>query len=150
VRAAIRQVRPFLQPSDVDDIVQTILLAMHSVRATYDPARPFLPWLMAIARNQIAEAARRYARGPARETPLPETFSDTEANIVEESYGDPETMRRAVTVLPAAQRHAIEMLKLKEMTLKEATAVSGMSIAALKVATHRAMRALRKALLSEA
>ena len=42
------------------------------------------------------------------------------------------------------------MLKLKEMSLKEAAAATGMSIAALKVATHRAIRALRKALLSEA
>jgi DNA-directed RNA polymerase specialized sigma24 family protein len=33
------------------------------------------------------------------------------------------------------------------MSLKEAAAVSGMSIGALKVATHRAMIALRKMLM---
>jgi RNA polymerase sigma factor (sigma-70 family) len=150
LRATIRRTRAFLQPHDVDDLLQMTLLAIHAVRATYDPARPFLPWLMAIARNQIAEGARRYARRAGREEPLPETFSDTEANMVEESCGDPEAMRRAIAVLPTAQRRAIEMLKLKEMTLKEAAAATGMSIAALKVATHRAMRALRKVLLSEA
>jgi RNA polymerase sigma-70 factor (ECF subfamily) len=150
LRAAIRRTRPFLQPSDVDDLMQTILLAVHSVRATYDPKRPFVPWLMAIVRNQIAEGARRYARRAGREEPLPETFSDIEANVVEASHGDAEAVRRAIAVLPTAQRQAIEMLKLKEMSLKEAAAASGMSITALKVATHRAMRALRKALLLEA
>ena len=48
--------------------------------------------------------------------------------------------------LPRGQREAIEMLKLREMSLKEASAASGTSIAALKVAAHRGMKALRKAL----
>ncbi len=74
------------------------------------------------------------------------------ANIETEAdnYGDPQALRRAIADLPEAQRRAIDMLKLKEMTLKQAAAASGMSITALKVATHRAMRALRKALASEA
>jgi RNA polymerase sigma-70 factor (ECF subfamily) len=38
------------------------------------------------------------------------------------------------------------LLKLQELSLKEASAVSGLSIGALKVATHRAMASLRRAL----
>jgi RNA polymerase sigma-70 factor (ECF subfamily) len=38
------------------------------------------------------------------------------------------------------------MVKLREMSLKEASAASGMSVAALKVAVHRGIGALRKAL----
>jgi RNA polymerase sigma-70 factor (ECF subfamily) len=152
LRLAIRRRRSYLQPQDVDDLLQTILLAVHSVRATYDPARPFLPWLMAIANNQIAEGGRRYARQAGREEPLPATFSDSAANMTSnaDSYGDPQALRRAIAALPEAQQRAIEMLKLKEMTLKEAAAASGISITALKAATHRAIRALRKALVSEA
>jgi RNA polymerase sigma-70 factor (ECF subfamily) len=44
------------------------------------------------------------------------------------------------------QRQAIRLLKLKEMSLKEAATASGMSIASLKVATHRALKSLRKLL----
>jgi len=40
------------------------------------------------------------------------------------------------------------MLKLREMSLKEAAAASGLSVAALKVAVHRGMKALRKVLSS--
>ena len=44
------------------------------------------------------------------------------------------------------QRDAIDLLKLKELSLKEASSLTGRSVAALKVATHRAMKRLRKLL----
>ena len=44
---------------------------------------------------------------------------------------------------------SVEMLKLRELSLKEASAESGMSVSALKVAVHRGMIALRKALTKE-
>src|SRR3546814_9561090 len=52
--------------------------SLHVARATYDPQRPFLPWLMAIARNRMADGARCHARRSRREIAverLPETFS---------------------------------------------------------------------------
>jgi RNA polymerase sigma-70 factor (ECF subfamily) len=55
----------------------------------------------------------------------------------------------AINQLPIGQRQAIELLKLREMSLKEAAATTGMSIAALKVATHRALKALRKLLAGD-
>jgi RNA polymerase sigma-70 factor (ECF subfamily) len=51
--------------------------------------------------------------------------------------------------LPRGQREAIEMLKLREMSLREAAGATGLSMAALKVAVHRGMNALRKALATE-
>lgn len=57
--------------------------------------------------------------------------------------GDSEAIGRALARLPPRQRQAVDMLRLKEMSLKEASAASGMSIAALKVSMHRAMKALR-------
>jgi DNA-directed RNA polymerase specialized sigma24 family protein len=41
---------------------------------------------------------------------------------------------------------AIELMKLREMSLKEAAAATGTSIGALKVSVHRGISALRKAL----
>jgi DNA-directed RNA polymerase specialized sigma24 family protein len=52
----------------------------------------------------------------------------------------------AIESLPHKQMQAIRLLKLKELSLKEAAVESKMSVAALKVATHRALRSLRKAL----
>jgi RNA polymerase sigma-70 factor (ECF subfamily) len=49
-----------------------------------------------------------------------------------------------LATLPAGQRQADELLKLREMSLAEASAASGQSVGALKVSLHRAIRALRK------
>lgn len=148
LRQAVQR-RRRLQSCDVEDLVQDILLSLHAARATYDPARPFMPWLMAIARNRIADGARRYARRAANEVvsdDLPETFAGAGANMLIESYGDGEALARAMADLPPGQRRAVELMKLKELSLKEAAAASGMSVGALKVAVHRGMGALRKAL----
>lgn len=148
LRQAVRRRRQ-LQPSDVEDVVQDILLSLHTVRATYDPARPFMPWLMAIARNRIADGVRRHVRRAANEVvsdELPETFAAGGANMLLESYGDSEALARAMADLAPGQRRAVELTKLSELSLKEAAAASGMSIGALKVAVHRGMGALRRAL----
>ncbi len=111
--------------------------------------RPFLPWLLAITRNRLADAARRYARSGAHEVVVEDldvTFFSGKTNTLTTTYGDPDTLREAIADLPARQRSAIEMLKLREMSLKEAAAASGTSVGALKVATHRAMDALRRRL----
>jgi RNA polymerase sigma-70 factor (ECF subfamily) len=54
----------------------------------------------------------------------------------------------AIGRLPTGQRQALLLLKLRGLSLKEAAAESGLSTAALKVASHRALKALR-AMLGE-
>jgi RNA polymerase sigma-70 factor (ECF subfamily) len=152
LRRQIRHRRRMLQPQDIEDLVQEVLLSLHAVRNTYDPSRSFLPWLMAIAHNRMVDGIRRQVRRSANEVTveqLPETFPDAATNTIDTAYGDPEALRRAVQGLPPGQRVAIEMVKMKEMSLKEASAASGMSVPALKVAVHRGMGALRKALNAE-
>jgi RNA polymerase sigma-70 factor (ECF subfamily) len=149
VKESVRQRFRFLQPQDIDDLVQDILLSVHVARATYDPARPFLPWLMALARNRMADNARRYARRAAHEVssePSPETFPAEDANTSASGYGDAEALAQAMTKLPESQRQAIELTKLRELSLKEAAAATGTTIGALKVSVHRGISALRKAL----
>ncbi len=149
VRNVVRRARSFLNPADIEDLVQDVLLSLHAVRATYDPERPFLPWLLAITRNRLADGARRYVRRSAHEVQvdeLPVTYPDDAANTETETYGDADALKLAIAALPRGQRAAVEMLKLRELSLKEAAAASGMSISALKVSVHRAMASLSKAM----
>jgi len=155
-RRLLEEVTPYLgslaarrhrDANDVEDAVQDVLLTVHSIRHTYDPARPFGPWLVAIANRRFIDQVRRQGRVRARETPLTiehETFSGPPANI--EESADRHELEGAIDNLPPVQRQAIRLLKLKEMSLKEAATASGMSIASLKVATHRALASLRKML----
>jgi RNA polymerase sigma factor (sigma-70 family) len=132
-------------PSDIEDAVQDILLTVHSIRQTYDPNRPFGPWLVTIANRRFIDRLRRQGRKRDRETPLMpehETFSEPQANVDERP--DRHELEKAIGELPPMQRQAIQLLKLKEMSLKEASTASGMSIASLKVNVQRAVKSLRK------
>jgi RNA polymerase sigma-70 factor (ECF subfamily) len=149
VRQAVRRRRGLFAVADVEDLVQDILLSVHVARASYDPNRPFLPWLLAIVRNRLADGARRQARVSAHEVHVEDldvTFGDHPTNSPSESIGDARALRDAIQALPVGQRAAIDLLKLKELSLKEAAVATGSSVGALKVATHRAMAALRRAL----
>jgi RNA polymerase sigma-70 factor (ECF subfamily) len=137
--------RAGLPPDDCEDGVQDVLMTIHAIRHTYDPARPFTPWLVGVARNRLADKRRSRARTWARETELTaehETFVAVETNSIEEA-DEARRLRAAVAELPDGQREAIELLKLKELSLKEASARTGQSETALKVAVHRAVKRLR-------
>jgi RNA polymerase sigma factor (sigma-70 family) len=152
IRQMVRRQRQFLDAGSVEDLVQDILLSLHSVRATYDPQRPFMPWLFAITRNRLADAAHRYARSAAHEihVDLPAvTFADARANTTNDTYDDLRALQEAIAALPPGQRDAIRMLKLGEMSLQDAADASNTTVGALKVATHRAMAALRRVLVKK-
>ena len=140
--------RCFKQPTDVEDAVQDVLLTIHMVRHAFDPGRPFGPWLAAIANRRIIDRLRRDTRRKAREVALSvdhETFAEASTNIHTEKL-DEVALAAAIERLPPDQRQTIRMLKLNEMSLKEAAAASGRSIPALKVATHRGIKSLRRML----
>jgi RNA polymerase sigma factor, sigma-70 family len=157
-RRLLSEITPYLRslaaaahrdPLDVEDTVQDVLLSIHSVRHTYDPVRPFGPWLVAIAQRRIVDRLRRQGRRASREVPVSdehETFFSPSANYLEEGL-DAQAVREAVGRLPSGQREAVRLLKLEEMSLREAAGVTGLSIAALKVATHRGLKNLRKLML---
>ncbi|WP_147020000.1 RNA polymerase sigma factor [Methylorubrum extorquens] len=136
----------------IDDVVQETLLTVHRARATYDPSRPFLPWLRAIAQRRAIDALRRTGRLPREvrdplayeagvdDGPLPGHALDT----VERDR----ILGAAVARLPEGQRQAIEHIALRELSLDEASASTGRTKGALKVNFHRALKALRNSLSS--
>ena len=154
-RRLLKEITPYLRSLaaashrdslDIEDTVQDVLLSIHSVRHTYDPVRPFGPWLVSIARRRIVDRLRRQGRRMSHESPMlqeHETFASPSANYAEEGL-DAQAVRDAVGRLPAVQRDAIRLIKLQEMSLRDASSVTGLSIAALKVATHRGLKTLRK------
>jgi RNA polymerase sigma-70 factor (ECF subfamily) len=149
IRQLVRAKRGFLGDGVVEDVVQEVLLSVHTVRATYDPARPLMPWLSAIIRHRLADAGRRHVHQGAHEVGVDDldvTFQAPAPNSREETFGDPDALAQAIQALPPGQRQAVELLKLRELSLKEASALTGMSIGALKIATHRAIASLRRAL----
>ena len=139
--------RAHRNPSDAEDTLQDVLLTLHAVRHTYDASRPFKPWLAGIARHRVIDRLRALGRASTREVALElehEAFPAAETN--ENLSFEAQDLHLAIRALPPGQRQAVTLLKLQEKSLKEAAAVSGMSVGALKVATHRGIAALRQLL----
>lgn len=137
--------RALRERADVEDAVQDILITVHRIRHSYDPARPFRPWLAGVARHRLLDRLRAKGRRAVWEVvwePVHETFAGDAANTEDRALDTP-ALHAAIASLPAGQRRAIELTKLREMSLREASAVSGMTEGALKVAVHRGLARLR-------
>jgi RNA polymerase sigma factor (sigma-70 family) len=135
--------------SDQEDLLQEVLISVHTARGSYDPARPFIPWLKAIVANRAIDFMRRQRRHPAGYAPIEAVaadIADDSAGGAVARYDAVDALQKAIRQLPAGQRSAIELLKLREMSLREAAATTGMSISALKASVHRAVRTLRVSL----
>jgi RNA polymerase sigma-70 factor (ECF subfamily) len=134
-----------------EDVVQDALLTLHRVRHTYQPGRPVKPWLAAIVARRAIDAMRRRGRQTSREVhdeAALETFADPQANHSQAGEAS-ESLARMMAELSPRQKEALDLVKLREMSLAEASAASGQSIASLKVNIHRAMKKMRLGLGGE-
>ncbi len=136
-------------PAGVEDVVQNVLLSIHRARHTYQPARPFGPWMRAIARNAVVDSQRQRSVRLRREEPLSQVEELPDTAPPAQTPGLSSPLRQALESLPAGQRQAVELIHLRELSVAEAAKQVGITPGALKVRAHRGYRALR-ALLSGA
>jgi RNA polymerase sigma-70 factor (ECF subfamily) len=154
----LRDISPFIRslarrycrgPELAEDVVQDVLLTVHRVRHTWDPTRPFCPWLAAIAARRAIDSIRRASRISRFEVSdelLPETFADTPANNESGALRAAEEIGPLLAALPERQRSALEAVKLRGLSMAQAAAESGQTVAALKVNVHRGVKSLRRLL----
>ncbi len=127
----------------VPDVYQEVLLTLHKARHSYEPGRPLGPWLFTVARNSMLDAMKRNRRFAEREVPseiLPEVVREEE----DSSLGD--ELHQALKGLPEDNRVAVELLKIKGMSLEDAANQLGITVGALKVRAHRGYKELRRIL----
>jgi RNA polymerase sigma-70 factor (ECF subfamily) len=126
-----------LPPAMTEDAVQDVLLAIHEKRHTYDPARPFGPWLAAIARYKWIDRLRSLKADAAE--PLDE-------NIGVPDHGDTviagSTFQQLLTELKPPQAEAIRLVKLEGYSVEEASQATGQSVSLIKVNIHRGLKRL--------
>jgi len=122
-----------------EDAVQETLIAIHTRRATYDPALPFTAWVYGIARYKLLDEYRRAKR---RETvPLDEVgtlFAVDES----EAASAKRDVEKLLSKLPKTKRNLVRDVKLDGRSISEVAAKTGMSEAAVKVTLHRAIKSL--------
>ena len=126
-----------LPPAMIEDAVQDVLLALHEKRHTYDPERPFGPWLAAIARYKWIDRLRSL-KADATE-PLDENIGiqDHEDTVIAGS-----TFEQLLAELKAPQAEAIRLVKIQGYSVEEAARATGQSVSLIKVNIHRGLKRL--------
>ena len=132
--------------ADLEDLVQDTLLAIHLRRETYDVGQPFTPWAYAVARYKLMDHFRR--QGVRRHVPL-EDAGELIAVETAESGAARRDLDRLLTMLPARQRMLVEDVRITGLSMEEAAAKAGMTVTAVKVSVHRALKLLAKRVSDE-
>ncbi len=126
-----------LPPALVDDATQDTLIAIHEKRHTYDPSRPFRPWLTAIARYKWIDRLR--AMGRQATEPLPDDIAQPDH---ESAITSATVLRQLLAELKPAQAEAIRLVKIEGLSVEEASARTGQSASLVKVNIHRGLARL--------
>jgi RNA polymerase sigma-70 factor (ECF subfamily) len=126
-----------LPPAMVEDAVQDTLIAIHEKRHTYDPTRPFKPWLIAVARYKWIDRLRSMSRSRTEELPDEIAVADHESSVTSSVV-----LTRLMTELKPAQAEAIRLVKIEGFSVEEAADRTGQSGSLIKVNIHRGLARL--------
>src|SRR5712691_6915149 len=134
-------------PVEAEDLVQEVLIAIHTRRHTYDRSQPFTPWMYAIARYKFLYYLRR-TKVSAADVPIdevPELAVHDDSAHVESSLD----LKKLLAEFSPRARQNIQFVKLDGLSVSEAAARSGMSESAVKVSVHRGLKALARLIREE-
>lgn len=124
-------------PAMLDDLVQETLISLHRKLSSYEPDRPFVPWLAAIARYRWVDQLRRIYRAaevsPADELPAASDEDALSARL---------SLDRLFAYLPERQARVIRMVRIDGCSIAEAALATGQSQSLVKVNIHRGLKKL--------
>jgi RNA polymerase sigma-70 factor, ECF subfamily len=128
-----------LPAQDVDDVLQDVLLRIHTnVRYISDDSR-FGPWVYSVARNAVIDRLRKKQ---------PPVGVDADALPAPPDGDDEQALLGCVTPfvarLPEAYRHALTLVELEGLSQAEAAEIEGISLSGMKSRVQRARRMLRE------
>jgi len=143
------RLRPFVAhrvpASEIDDVVQDVLVRMHRGFSTLRDEDRFSAWMFRIARNAIADAARNNGRAPDLSDELDEMpAAPTSDDEREAATALARCVSLFVAILPAPYREAITLVELEGRTAKEAAEMVGISVSGMKSRVQRGRAQLRE------
>jgi RNA polymerase sigma-70 factor, ECF subfamily len=151
------ELRPFLARrlrslTDVDDVMQDVFLRIQRGLPRLREEERFGPWVYQIARSAVAAHRRTAARHPSTSSEPPEDAApvapapDDEDDDGAVERGVAATAAAFVAMLPSPYREALTLTELEGLTQKEAAAMLGVSVSAMKSRVQRGRQRLREAL----
>jgi RNA polymerase sigma-70 factor, ECF subfamily len=139
VRRRIGSIVP--NSTDVDDVVQEVLLKVWCHLSTFRSQSSFRTWMTSVAINEALQSYRRRQRRPVCQAPgnLDTFASPTESAL--QSLARAETtqiVRKAVVELPSKYREVLILREFKELSAREVAQSLRLTIPAVKTRLFRA------------
>ncbi|AZA09925.1 sigma-70 family RNA polymerase sigma factor [Corynebacterium pseudopelargi] len=138
-------------PTPEDVAQETCLALANSIERYVDRGRPFLAFVYGIASNKVADAMRYYKRDlahPTDEVPDTEIVHDTPEHLTMAQAGS-NRMLALLDVLSDKAREVVILRVFNGLSADETAEILGSTPGAVRVAQHRALATLRKALEQE-
>jgi RNA polymerase sigma factor (sigma-70 family) len=132
--------------SAAEDLVQEVFVRMLKYRQTWKTDAEFTPWMFRLARN----AATDLWRARPKELPADDETPEPVAEVVHpvDTMEQVDRRRRlalALDRLPREKRELLLLARFSEMRYDEIGELLGVSVGAVKVRVHRAMKDLKAA-----
>lgn len=132
-----------------EDIAQDACLAVVSSIGRYtDRGRPFMAYVYGVVSNKVADACRTYVRDHSHPTDEVPDSASREANPEEEALltDGSNRVRLLLDSLNERAREIITLRVLVGLSAEETADIVGTTPGAVRVAQHRALANLRKAM----
>lgn len=135
---------------EAEDMTQEAFVRAYERIATFDPARPFGPWMRRVAANvclNALAAARRLVFSLDDESqPEPRADASGEPAAAFEIQNAADAVRAALLALPAHYRAVVELVHFQDMSYAEAAQALRLPLSDVKSHLFRARKALAKTL----
>ncbi len=136
-RIRARLARKMGGDSELEDLVQECLIAVHDKRHTLDPGRPVAPWMYAIANYKLIDHWRKRGRSPI------ELDDEADMAVAADTMAATD-IEALLEQLPEAQAQAIRLTHIEGLTNREAGERLGVGVSAMKLRVHRGMNRLKE------
>jgi RNA polymerase sigma-70 factor (ECF subfamily) len=138
---------------DAMDITQEVLLRAYRAIASFQPDKPFLPWIYRITWNICADRGRKIGR-----TPGEESINDTESEASRLASSTPtpdkeferqeleRTLKSAIEKLNDGYRELVVLFHIEGLSIREISEMTNMKETVIKNRLYRGRQMLKKIL----
>ena len=146
-------------PEEARDAAQETFMRAWGAISIYDPAQPFGPWILRIARNHTLDLLRRRVPAgrqvaldadPEEGAPVSELAGEgPAADALLEQAQTRVTLEAAVAALPANYREVIQLFHVEQLSYKEIAETLDVPMGTVMTWLHRARGSLRATLTGQ-
>ena len=124
------------------ELVQETLLSVHTSRHTFDPQRPFKPWLFKIVQSRLIDFYRKDKNRKELQSSMDAFSMEFFVAEAEISQIEVDELEDILTSLSDDQKDIVIALKVRGQSIKEVAEARNMTESAVKTSAHRAYKAL--------